>query len=115
MEDSIWKVVWCKFVPPKVSGFVWKAVHQRLSVSTELCVWKVWQSWCSVWQINIVFPYNVKDLLQINKIRFQGSSFLVDQMFILALVQIGVWAKSIWPSLIQSVQDFVRCPDSIVI
>ncbi|KAE8660450.1 hypothetical protein F3Y22_tig00116951pilonHSYRG00169 [Hibiscus syriacus] len=36
MEDSIWKVVWYKFVPPKVSCFVWKTVHQRLPVSTEL-------------------------------------------------------------------------------
>ncbi|KAE8699223.1 hypothetical protein F3Y22_tig00110584pilonHSYRG00317 [Hibiscus syriacus] len=94
MEDSIWKVVWCKFVPPKVSGFVWKAEHQRLPVTTELekrgvlctdnsfcsfcnrvpetinhvlchceCVWQVWQRWCSVWHISIVFPLNVKDLL----------------------------------------------------
>ncbi|KAE8721063.1 hypothetical protein F3Y22_tig00017366pilonHSYRG00007 [Hibiscus syriacus] len=28
---------------------------------------------------------------------------------------IGVWAYSKWPSLIQSVQDFVRCPESLVI
>ncbi|KAE8701632.1 Guanylate kinase 1 [Hibiscus syriacus] len=27
LEDPIWKLVWCNFVPPKVSGFVWKAVH----------------------------------------------------------------------------------------
>ncbi|KAE8724834.1 hypothetical protein F3Y22_tig00009840pilonHSYRG00059 [Hibiscus syriacus] len=28
---------------------------------------------------------------------------------------IGVWAYSNWPSLIQSVQDFVHCPESLVI
>ncbi|KAE8682609.1 O-Glycosyl hydrolases family 17 protein [Hibiscus syriacus] len=36
VEDSIWKTVWCKFVPPKISGFVWKAVYQRLPVTSEL-------------------------------------------------------------------------------
>ncbi|XP_039048249.1 uncharacterized protein LOC120188950 [Hibiscus syriacus] len=95
LEDPIWRDVWCKFVPPKASGFVWKIVHQRLSVISELvkqgvpvsdhsfcsfchcfpesinhilvqceAVWHIRQRWCSLWHICMVFPSNVKDLLQ---------------------------------------------------
>ncbi|XP_039021868.1 uncharacterized protein LOC120154112 [Hibiscus syriacus] len=41
LVDPIWQVVWCKLVPLKVSGFVWKAVHQRLPVIPELVKWGV--------------------------------------------------------------------------
>ncbi|KAE8696468.1 hypothetical protein F3Y22_tig00110670pilonHSYRG00078 [Hibiscus syriacus] len=67
LEDPIWKFVWCKFVPPKVSSFVWKAVHQRLPI---------WQRWCFVWNISMMFPSNVKDLLQISwQVVFGRSDF----------------------------------------
>ncbi|KAE8674573.1 hypothetical protein F3Y22_tig00111745pilonHSYRG00137 [Hibiscus syriacus] len=36
VEDHVWRFVWIKLVPPKVSVFVWKAVYQRLSVMVEL-------------------------------------------------------------------------------
>ncbi|KAE8660431.1 hypothetical protein F3Y22_tig00116951pilonHSYRG00119 [Hibiscus syriacus] len=36
LEDPVWSLVWFKFVPSKVSVFVWKAVHLRLTVMVEL-------------------------------------------------------------------------------
>ncbi|XP_039069144.1 uncharacterized protein LOC120215560 [Hibiscus syriacus] len=35
-KDPIWRLVWFKFAPPKVATFVWKVVHQRIPVTTEL-------------------------------------------------------------------------------
>ncbi|KAE8733434.1 hypothetical protein F3Y22_tig00001262pilonHSYRG00001 [Hibiscus syriacus] len=36
LEDPVWRIIWFKLVPPKISAFVWKAVHQRLPVMVEL-------------------------------------------------------------------------------
>ncbi|KAE8701958.1 hypothetical protein F3Y22_tig00110503pilonHSYRG00302 [Hibiscus syriacus] len=122
-EDSIWKLVWCKFVPPKVLAFVWKVAYQRIPVTSELekrgvpcidqslcsfcnreketvnhvfcqcdVVWQAWQRWCCLWKVNIVFPMNVKGLLQI-----------------------GVWANYQWSLLIPVAHDFVRSPESITL
>ncbi|XP_039048924.1 uncharacterized protein LOC120189810 [Hibiscus syriacus] len=96
LEDPIWRAVWCKFVPPKVSGFVWKAVHQRLPVISELIKRGVPlsdNSFCS-------FCHRCPET--INHIMIQCEV-------------IGVWANALWPWLIPSIQDFVRCPDSMLI
>ncbi|XP_038991752.1 uncharacterized protein LOC120115051 [Hibiscus syriacus] len=146
LADPVWGLVWYKFVPPKVSAFVWRAVHLRLPVMLELVkrgiicndrclclfcnlepeavnhvlclyavVWRAWQRWCSVWNVNLVFPMNVKQLLEVwfaqkirqrvrgiwrigifgfiwiiwihrNKSRFKGYSYSADQIFNHALL-----------------------------
>ncbi|XP_039002867.1 uncharacterized protein LOC120129436 [Hibiscus syriacus] len=121
---------------------------EQKTVDHVLChcdvVWKVWQRWCSVWKVNIVFPMKVKGLLEAwfhqkirrkdrhlwdlgffgliwniwlyrNKVKFKGIVVSVDQIFNIGLIQIGVWTNAFWPSLIPIVQDFVRSSQSITL
>ncbi|KAE8655416.1 hypothetical protein F3Y22_tig00117027pilonHSYRG00012 [Hibiscus syriacus] len=120
--------------------------HQE-DVSHVLChcsvVWQVWQRWCYLWRVRIIFPIDVRQLLQVwssqfirrkvrnlwhlgffgliwqiwlcrNKSRFNGASFTVDQLFNLVLLQVGFWGNVLWPTLVPQVLDFVRCPDAII-
>ncbi|KAL4379424.1 hypothetical protein GQ457_02G015730 [Hibiscus cannabinus] len=64
--------------PPKVVTFVWKVAHGRVPTRSELakrgvncvnslpcvlCVWRIWQRWCMIWKVHLVFPNKVKELI----------------------------------------------------
>ncbi|KAL4310177.1 hypothetical protein GQ457_01G054770 [Hibiscus cannabinus] len=101
--------------------------------------WRIWQRWCSLWQIHLVFPEKVNEFvvmwdnqlikpslkpiwslalfgiiwtiwLMRNEVSFNNKSFHEMQTFDLALFRIAFWAKCKWPSSSFSTLDFTRFP-----
>ncbi|XP_039011423.1 uncharacterized protein LOC120140520 [Hibiscus syriacus] len=129
----VWKTIYQRL--PVASELVKRAItcnvnllclfykHTTEDVWHVLChcdfVWQVWQRWCLLWKVQLVFPMKVRDLLEIwfsqrirrhvkdlwqlgffgliwqiwlcrNKARFNGLSFTVEQIYNNVLLQIGV-------------------------
>ncbi|KAE8658299.1 hypothetical protein F3Y22_tig00116971pilonHSYRG00100 [Hibiscus syriacus] len=76
LKDSIWIRVWSKLATPKVAGFVWKAVHRRVPVTTELvkrgvrCIENV---------LCMVFTENKKEISSAMATRFDLGNMVVQE------------------------------------
>ncbi|XP_039047372.1 uncharacterized protein LOC120187843 [Hibiscus syriacus] len=108
------------------------------SVNHVLChseiAWRIWERWCKLWKVQIVFPEDIKSMLFIwngdscrKEVKpvwllsffsfigqfeciFKKSQFTEENIFDIGLLKTGVWANCKWPRLVPSVQDFIRCP-----
>ncbi|GMI83017.1 hypothetical protein like AT4G29090 [Hibiscus trionum] len=101
--------------------------------------WRVWNKWCSIWNINIVVPFSIKDFLlgwfdyphskfdqQIwslsaicmlwsiwcmrNEVVFKGSKVDASKIFEVAIIRLGWWCKAKWPEAIKSISDVTYWP-----
>ncbi|KAL4295515.1 hypothetical protein GQ457_12G025940 [Hibiscus cannabinus] len=101
--------------------------------------WRIWNTWCRLWKVSLVFPANVRSMLLMwqqcsksminehvwllsffsfvysiwlyrNEAIFKGAKIDVNHFFDQGVLRLSWWCKALWPDVTPAFSDIVASP-----